>query len=274
MNSVNRKDAMILNACLSALMAASSSGWTRAVQNPTPSPAQAQQAASVPARIDPKAQALLDGAIKALGGPAFLNFKRQTTRGRSFAIADEATAGLAQFQSYIEFPDKRRFSYGKKNPVVLINNADRAIEIDKYGMTHQLPSQIERWKLFIRYGMENLLRISIHQPGLLIQTAGVDFVDNVPTQGVEITEPGGSTVRLDLHKQTLLPVRISYRVQNPKTREWDEYADVYGDYREYQGVMTPLHITRFLNDERVGETFRNYVKYDEDYPPNYFQLGG
>jgi len=227
-----------------------------------------------PARIDPNAQGLLDRTIKTLGGPAFLNFKRLTTRGRTYAIAAEATAGLAPFQSYVEYPDKRRFAYGKKEPVILINNGERAAEIDKYGMTHQLPSQVERWKLFTRYSLENLLRIHIHDPGLLVQVAGVDFVDNVPTKGIEIIESGGATVRLDLQQQTYLPIRISYRVQNPKTREWDEYADVYGDYRNVQGVMTPMHITRFQNGDRVGETFRNYARYDEDYPPNYFQLGG
>jgi len=233
-----------------------------------------QISAPPPTRIDPTAQELLDRAIQALGGPAFLGFKTLTTRGRLFAIEDESTAGLAPFQSYVEYPDKRRFSYGKKKPVILINNGDRAWELDRFGLTTQLPEQVQRWKLSNRYSLENLLRLRIREPRLLIQAGGVDFVDNVPTRTVTIVEAQGTSVRLDLHRQTFLPVRISYRVRNPKTREWEEYADVYGDYQNIQGIKTPMHITRFLNGERASEIFRNSAQYDESYPANYFEPTG
>src|SRR5574337_745231 len=119
-------------------------------------PAQAQQnPPTLPARIDPKAQELLDRTIQALGGPAFLRVKTLSTRGRVFSIDEESTAGLAPFQSAVEYPNKRRFSYGKKKPVTLINNGDRAWELDRFGLTTQLPEQIYRWKISNRYSLEN-----------------------------------------------------------------------------------------------------------------------
>ncbi len=225
----------------------------------------------LPPRMDPKAQPYLDRCLQALGGPAFLNFKTRTPRGRIFAVREEATTGMAPFISYVEYPDKRRFSYGKDKPVILINNGGRAWELDRYGLTSQLPEQVERWKASNRYSLENLLRLRIHEPGVLIQLGGVDFVDNVPTQGIEIYETGGGHVKLDLHHTSFLPIRISYRVQNSKTGDWDDYADEYGDYQSFQGIMTPMHIARFIDGERVGETFRTSVRYNEDYPPDYFQ---
>jgi hypothetical protein len=233
-----------------------------------------QTPAPQPQRVAPKAQELLDRAIQALGGPAFLGFKRLSTRGRIFSIDEESTSALAPFQSAVEFPGKRRFTYGKKKPVTLINNGDRAWELDRFGLTHQLPEQIYRWKLSTQYSLENLLRLRIHEPGVVIQDGGVDFVDNVPTRGVVILEAQGVRVNLDFSRQTFLPVRIAYRVQNPKTREWEEYADVYGDYQDRQGIKTPMHITRFMNGERVAETFRNSAQYDETYPPDYFEPTG
>lgn len=224
-----------------------------------------------PARIEPKAQQLLDGLLQVLGGAAFLHFKTMTTRGRAFSIQDEKTAGMAPYVSAVEYPDKRRFSYGKKEPVILINNGDHAWELDRYGLTAQFPEQAYRWKISNRYSLENLLRLRIHEPGMLVQAGGTDFVDNVPTQVIEVTEPGGARVRLDLNRQTLLPVRITYRVQNSKTLDWDEFADAYGDYRSVQGITTPMHLARWLNGERVSETYRSEVRYDEDYPPGYFQ---
>lgn len=234
-----------------------------AVQNPVaPSP-----------RIDPKAKDLLDQTIQALGGPAFLRFKALTTRGRSFSIADGATAGFVTFESQVEYPDKRRFAYGfgKKKPVVLVNNGDQAWELDRFGITHQMPEQIRPWKITNQYSLENLLRLRIHEPGLLIQDAGADFVDNLATRVVDILGSNRVTVRLYLSKTTFLPVRVAYRFQNPETHDWEEYADVYGDYQNIQGIQTPMHLTRFLNGERILETFRNSAQYDERYPPDLFQ---
>jgi len=235
-------------------------------------PLRSQQmpASQLPRRVDPKAQQLLDRAVQALGGPAFLHFKTLTTKGRVFAIRDETTAGLETYQSFVQYPDKRRFSYGKTPPVVLINNGDRGWEIDRYGLIDQPAEQLQRWITSNRYSLENLLRLRINDPGVLVQTGGVDFVDNAPTQSVEITAAGGTSVRVDFNRQTSLPTRITYQVRNPKSEDVDEYSDAYSDYKVCDGIKTPMHITRYANGERVGETFRNSAKYDEEYPARYF----
>jgi len=239
----------------------------------------AQNVPSAPAplsRVDPKAQALLDQTIQALGGQAFLSFKTMTTSGRSFSISDEQTAGFVTFESQVEYPDKRRFAYGsgKKKPIVLINNGDGAWEVDRMGLTHQLPEQVRRWKVTNAHSLENLLRLRIREPGVLIQDAGSDFIENLATRVLDILFPNQVDVKLYLNKANSLPVRVSYRVQDPQTRERDEYSDVYGDFRSFQGIQTPMHITRFLNDERVSETFRNAAKYDETFPAGLFQPPG
>jgi hypothetical protein len=248
-------------AALALLFGAAGGAELRAGQNP----------AEAPLRIDPKAQQVLDRVIQALGGPAFLKVKRLTTRGHIFSIQNEATSALAPFESAVEYPDKRRFSYGKNPPVILINNGDQAWELDRYGQTSQMPEQIRRWKISNRYSLENLLRLRIHEPGMLIQTGGGDFVDNVATQSLEMVDAQGTQVKLDLNRRTFLPVRVTYRVQDPKTGDWNEFADIYSDYKEVQGVMTPMHIARFLDDERFSEIFRTSARYDDEYPATYFQ---
>jgi hypothetical protein len=168
------------------------------------------------------------------------------------------------------YPDKRHFSYGKTKPVILINNGMKGWELDRYGLIDQPEQQLKGWILGNRYSLENLLRLRINEPGILIQMGKVDFVDNVPTQGIEIIEPGGTSVRVDLHRQTNVPSRITYRVRNVKEDAWDEYSDAYADYRVVDGIETPMHITRYLNGDRIGETFRGSAIYNEDYPPNEF----
>jgi hypothetical protein len=235
-----------------------------AAQNPpTSEPAR-------PAVINPKAQAILDKTLQALGGPAFLSFKTLTTTGRSFAIADEQTVGFAPFESFVEYPDKRRFSYGKKLPVVLINNGDKGWEIDRYGTVSQKAEERRRWQLINRFSIENLLRLRIHEPGMLVQDGGEDFVDEAPVRMLSMVDALQNQITLYVHRSTNLPIRIAYHVLNPISKDWDDYVDVYGDYKAFQGIQTPMHITRFLNDDRVSETYRNTAKYNESYPAGTF----
>lgn len=235
-----------------------------ATQNP---PAQ-------PSRIDPTAQELLDRTIQALGGPTFLGFKTLSTRGRIYSISEGVTSGFAPFESVVEFPQKRRFSYGKKKPVILVNNGERGWQLDRYGMIRQPFEQVRRWQVSNRYSLENLLRLRIHEAGILIQDGGVDFVENLAARVVSLIDSQQVAVKLYLHKVTFLPIRVVYRVQNPRTREWEEYADVYAEFRQIQGIQTPMHITRYLNDERYAEIFRNWAQYDASYPSNYFEPVG
>lgn len=248
-----------------------------AAAGPIPRPGEpqtAQNTASLPVRIEPKAQALLDQTLQALGGPAFLSFRTFSSRGRAFVISGGETAGLAPFQSDVEYPDKRRFSYGRGKPVILINNGDQGWELDQYGMIHQHSEQIHRWQLSMRYSLENLLRLRVHEPGTLVQSGGTDFVDNFPVRVLDIIDRNQIEVKVYIQQTTLLPIRITYRAQDPKTLEWDEYSDVYADYQRIQGIQTPKHIARFENGERVAETYRNSGQYNQTYPAGNFEPGG
>jgi len=255
------------------LLGAANVARLRAGQNPAAAPSNPAPSNSTPppSRIDPKAQQILDRVVQVLGGPAFLKVKRLTTKGRIFSIRNEATSAYAPFESYVEYPDKRRFSYGKNPPVILINNGDQAWELDRMGQTSQLAEQARRWKLSTYYSLENLLRLRIHEPGVLVQMGGVDFLDNVATQSLDMVDAQATQVKLDLNRQTLLPVSVTYRVQDPKTGEWNDFADVYSEYKNIDAVMTPMHIARFMDGDRVSEVFRSFAHYDEDYPATYFQ---
>ncbi len=213
---------------------------------------------------------MLDRAIQVLGGQVFLTAKSLTTKGRVFFFQDGATAGMEPYESWCRILTSGASRMERPSRYILINNGDKGWELDRYGLISQPDQQLQGWIISNRYSLENLLRLRINEPGVLIQIGKVDFVDNVPTQGIEITAPGGTSVRLDLHRQTFVPSRISYRVRNVKEDAWDDYSDAYADYKNVDGIQTPMHITRYLNDDRIGETFRNSAKYNEEYPPNYF----
>ncbi len=240
-------------------------------QNAKPTPA--QKPAPVASRIDPKTKDILDRAIRSLGGQAFLQAKSISTRGRTFAISEGIAAGFAPFRSIVVFPDKRHFSYGKDKPVTLINDGERGWQLDRYGTVRQSAEQVRRWKIGSRYGYENLLRGIVAEGGVLIQDAGRDFTDNLAARVIEITDAQQVHIRLYVHTVNYRPLRLTYRVQNPESHDWEEFAEVYSDYRTFQDIDTPMHITRYLNGERYSEVFRNAVEYNAEIPPNSFTPG-
>jgi len=233
----------------------------------------ADQGTSLPSRIDPKAQELLTKTTQALGGESFLKFKSLYTRGRAFVFSEGETAGMLPFESTAQFPDKRRFSYGKFPAVVLINDGDHGWEIDRFGIIRQPPVQIRRWTLANRYTLENLLREVLREPGILVQFGGVDFVDAAPAFVLDLVDARQVRVRIYLHQSSFLPLRIAYQVQDPDTHEWQKYEDSYGDYQKFQGIQTPMHVGHFLDDERITEIYRTEAVYDKPIPPGFFEPG-
>lgn len=226
---------------------------------------------ALPSRISPKAQDLLNHAIQALGGPAFLNFKNVSTEGRVFGFSYGQTAGVFPYKSVDQPPDKRRFTYGKGKPVTLINNGEEAWELDQYGLVHQLPEKVQQWEIANRYSLTNLLRRIIKENGVLILDHGVDFVANQPAYVLDIFDARNVRIQLYLRKSNYLPLRVTYRIQNTTSQDWDEYVDDYNDYQAFDGVMTPMNIERQLNGERIGALYRNKVRYNVDVPATDFQ---
>ncbi len=263
----NRLPAIVVLTC--CLCVAGLQGPGKAFGAPQNVPS-APAAPALPSRITPQAQKLIDTTVQALGGQSFLQYKSITSAGQVFAISQGQTAGSFPFKSTYVPPDKRRFSYGKGKPVILINNGSQAWELDRLGRTHQNPEQKWGWKIANHYSLDNLFRYRIRESGVLILSGGVDFVDNQPVEVLDIIDNQNVKVKVYLRRSTHLPVRITYRVLNPNNHEWEDYADDYSDYQTFQGITTPMHITRFRDDERIGDLFRRTVTYNQPVPANYF----
>jgi len=200
--------------CLAMLTLAGTAASLGAQQKPAQT-----SSSALPSRISPKAQALLNHAIEALGGPAFLNYKSVSTSGRVFGFSNGRMAGVEPYKSTYVPPDKRRFTYGKGKPVTLINNGKEAWELDRYGLTHQLPRQVQQWKIANRYSLDHLFRSIIKGSGVLILDHGVDFVANQPVYVLEIIDARNVHLRLFLRKSNYLPLRLTYRIQDSRTQD-------------------------------------------------------
>ena len=95
-----------------------------------PSSAGAQQPA--PAE---KGRAVLEAAIQALGGPAFLHARDFRAEGRAFQFGrEEQLSGMARFTEHEKFPDKVRQELGKNKDIIIVFNGDKGWDWDFHGV--------------------------------------------------------------------------------------------------------------------------------------------
>ena len=220
------------------------------------------QERSLPENVSPQARELVDQVIEKLGGEKFRQIESISARGRFFTVGSGGTAGVMPFESQELVSAKRRFSYGKKKPIILVNDGDKGWRLDRLGRTRQTPEQIWTWRLRARYNLYGLLLRVTEEPDILMVEGGTDLADNVVVRVVEIVDVQQVKIKLLVDKTRYLPVRIQYRAQNPKTNRWEEYGLTYGNYQKVQGVLTPKQEGRWLNGRRRAEVFFHEIYYN------------
>ncbi|HEY6047215.1 MAG TPA: hypothetical protein VIU65_11470 [Pyrinomonadaceae bacterium] len=119
------------------------------------------QSASPSPTPDDKAEQIVQKAIQAVGGPAYLGV--QTVIGRGFFTEyREGRSGVpVRFLDYIAYPKRERTEFsGSGNRTIQTNDHDQGWLFDAAAMTlkDQTPMQVAEFKSGLRTGLENLLR--------------------------------------------------------------------------------------------------------------------
>ena len=87
-----------------------------------------------------KAKAVLDQAIQALGGSAYLNIQDISQEGRTYSFYHGRPNSLGiVFWRFYKFPDKDRIELTKKRDVIYVYNGDKGYEITYKGPARQMP---------------------------------------------------------------------------------------------------------------------------------------
>lgn len=95
---------------------------------------------------DPQAEAVIQKAIKNLGGEKYLNVKTQIGRGRFSVIRDGAVISFQTFTDVIVYPNKERTDFkgsGARSAQVNIGDTGWVYDGDQEAIREQTPEQIE-----------------------------------------------------------------------------------------------------------------------------------
>lgn len=219
-----------------------------------------------------KGRAILQEAIKALGGDAFLNAKDLRAEGRAFQFGrEEQLSGMARFVEYEKFPDKVRQELGKDKDFIVIFNGEKGWDKDFRGVREYPEEEMRRIRENRVLSVEHILRYRMKEPGLAVRHLGVDVVGGRPVDLVEVLDAENRAVTIAIEQASRLPVRREWSRRNPQTRLRENEVEVLGNYRKVDGIQTPYYQLRERDGQKIFEVFLTAAAYNQNPPDSLFQ---
>ncbi len=211
-----------------------------------------------------QARALLDQAIEALGGQAFLNVLDMQQEGRTYSFYHgRPTSNGVLFWRFVEYPNKERIEVTKQRDVAYIYVGDKG-----YELTYKGPRAIDKKDLddYLRrrtISLETVLRTWAKDPTVAFFYDGSALAGNLQAQKITLISARNEAVSLFFDVDTHLPIKKSYKWRDPVDRERNEEEEIYDNYRLTQGVMTPWGFTRYYNGDMQTQRFVNSVRLNQ-----------
>lgn len=237
-----------------------------------------------------KAKAVLDQAIEALGGQAYLSFQDRSEEGRFYTFYHgESNSVGAPYELRSKFPDKDRmevlhmksyhfylFDIGNlpakdKQDIVVIHNGDRGYEITYKGTTAENPDEKTKFLRRRRHSLDWVLRKWIHEPGVALFYEGHTVAAQKEAEQVTVMNTNNEAVTLYFDSNTHLPLKKSYSWRDPKDKERNIEEEIYDSYRLTQGIMAPFSVTRFYNGDMTYQRFIATIAFNKSLPDSLFE---
>ncbi len=209
-----------------------------------------------------RGQRLLNEAINALGGEAYLAVKDFTLSGRFYQIFHGTTSGAAVFVDYVRYPDKERQEIGKKKESILIYNGDQGWDIDYRAVRAMTVEQMESHHRDQRYSLDRILRFDLKAKKYRVYYDGTELIQANKYDIVTLEDANRQRMSILVNSKTGLPEALRFRYVDPKTGGVDRMESWYGNFLSVQGIMTSFHRERIRNGERITETFVNDMHYN------------
>jgi hypothetical protein len=218
-----------------------------------------------------KAKTLLQEAIDALGGQAYLTIQntQQSGRGYSFYHGRPTSNGVLYWR-FAEFPDKERVEVTKQRDVAELYIGDKGYEITYKGPHPMEPKDLTDYLRRRRFSLETILRVWVNDPKVALFYDGDAIAAQHPAVQVTLINSKDESVDLFLDVDTHLPIKKSFQWRDPVDRQKNLEEEIYDNYRAVQGVATPYDVSRYFNGDMAGQHFLNSVSYNQTLDPAMF----
>jgi hypothetical protein len=226
---------------------------------------------------------VIEEAVEALGGEAFLHMQDRVESGRAYSFYREQISGLSIATIYtrylapvpgkVEVREREAFGKDQKSGATLFTE-EGAWEITFRGARPMDDQRYENYQDSTLHDVLYILRQRLNEPGMEFYSQGSDIFDNEPVEIVDITDAAERTVTVYFSQITKLPIRQVFKRRNPDYKDFDQEETLFANYRDVGGVMWPWTIQRDRNGEKIYEMYSDSVQINQDLKDNLFSLPG
>jgi hypothetical protein len=224
---------------------------------------------------------VVEAALKALGGEAFLKMDDRVESGRAYSFYRQELTGLSIAKIYTRYlapvpgqiAVRERQAFGKGETSVVLLTEKGAWELTFRGARPLADQRYEDYNDSTLRNVFYILRQRLHEPGIDLYSRGSDVFQNTPVEIVDITDSDVRTVTVYFSQSTKLPVRQVFRRRNREYKDFDEEVTLFSKYRDIgSGVMWPFDMRRERNGEKIYEMYADSVEVNKDLKDNLFNL--
>jgi hypothetical protein len=227
------------------------------VQSPSQSPTATPSSPDADANTR-RAKALLDQAIQALGGQAYLNIRDRETQGRGYGFHHGTATSLGiVFWSFSEFPDKERVEFTKERDVAQLFIGNKGYELTFKGVHPVEQKDLDDYLRRRHYSLDTVLRTWVNDPGVILLYQGNAIAAQHPALKVTLINSKNESVSLFFDADTHLPIKKSFEWRDPVDRQKNLEEEIYENYRPVSGIMVPYNVTRYFNGDMSNQRFLN-----------------
>jgi len=215
---------------------------------------------------------IVNECLEALGGDRFLNMQTREESGRAYSFYREQLTGLSIAKIYTRYYPgvkdtaddlavRERENFGKKEDFGVLFEEKEAWDVTYRGARPLAQDRFDRYKETTLRDIFYILKVRLHEPGMVIEARGADVLQNSPVEIVDITDADNRTTTVYFHQTTKLPVRQVFSRRDPVTKQKDEEITFYSKYRDIGGgVQWPFAIERARNGEKIYQMFAEAVQ--------------
>ncbi len=217
---------------------------------------------------DLQAEAVLQKAIKNLGGDKYLQVKTQIGRGKYSLMREGAVVLFQSFIDVIVFPDKERTEFkggGIKSVQTNVGDAGWTFDGDAELIKIQNEKQIADFKRGIRVSLDHLLRGSWRNDATLAYVGKRAATLGKRNDVVKLTYKDGLIVEFEFAADDGVPQKAIYSRFNADSEETKE-EDRYAQFVDVGGVKAPFIIDRFTKGVQSSRINYETIEFNKVVP--------
>ncbi|HEY2964504.1 MAG TPA: hypothetical protein VGJ37_18945 [Pyrinomonadaceae bacterium] len=221
--------------------------------------------------VDEKSQKIIDQAIAALGGQAYLNV--QTVIGKGFySDFKEGTPQVpTRFTDYIGYPDRERTEFVSSGIRTIQTNAgetgwifDGAVK----KISEQGPAQVEEFKRSMRTTVENLLHGWWRNEGGKVTYVGRREAGLAKrNETIRLTYPNGFWIEYEFGAKDGMPAKIIYKRMRRDPDSGNQVETTEEDrlltFVKVEDINAAWIIDHYVNDKQTSRINYESVQYNQ-----------